>query len=458
MGSNYSRGRYGKRRYYLPRKARLAIFLACVCLLILAVVFSIRGCSRRDAVVEGPAETVQPAPQDTYDTEQTEPEPEDAEPAPEEEEIPDEEVDLGETVVQPTQRPKGTRTAVIRSIGDIVVDKHLLKAAKTSDGYDFAPFLTGVAQAMGNADYTVLNVDGPMGGKKYATYKRYQGYPQFNTPPHLMNALKDCGVDMLTLANNHALDTYYDGLKAEIDNCEKVGLAHIGAFRSQTERDTPVVVDINGVKVGFLNYTVSTNNMLQRSPAEAKQYGLATTGNSNAPKDIQALRAAGAEAVLVYMHWGEEYKRTPEKGTRAMAKMLVEAGADAVIGGHPHMVQGAEWITAAGSDGQQRKGLVLYSMGNFFTEHAPRYTDSGIIYEFTIQANETGAVEIKSPKYVPVYVWQSSDKSNFKAVLCADVIQKRPSNMPDKVFKRVKQVWNELKEVFSNGIVEAAQK
>lgn len=423
----------------MPRQIRLGIFLLVVVLLIAGIVLIVRGVrgrsSRQDALA--PVATSTPAVEDGQADLNTQVE-NTPEPQP-------------ESTPVPVAEPKaGGRSVTIRAIGDIVADTEILTAAKSQElGYDFRPFFEYVKEAMGKADYTVLNVDGPLGG---SGGRGYRGYPQFNTPPHLINALQEAGVDMLTLANNHALDTFYDGLISALDNLDSVEMDHIGAYRSQEEYDTPYVKDINGISIGFLNYTTGTNSLENHSDEAAQIYGLRYTRNSHVGEDIKALRNAGAEAVVVFMHWGNEYKRVPDAEVEKMAQKLANYGADVVIGGHPHTVQRCQYITGSLEDGTQRQTLVLYSMGNFFTDHRIQYTDAGIIFEFTLNADENSNITVTAPKYVPVYVWRWGSKGayNYRVVPIGDMVDNRPPNMDDENYSRMSQSLNEIKEIIGD--------
>lgn len=468
-------------RFAFPRQVRLAISAGVLALLILCVVLILRGCAGGgDASLDVPAAGTQQQVQDQPSAEQQ------GQPAsgdqatgeqaaqgqlPQEQQTSldasPEEQPAQEQAAAPQQtaqvlegEPFGQRSAVIRSIGDIVMHNPLLKGAYNSqdNSYDFSPYFSQIKDSMAAADYTVINVDGPMGGKKHASYR---GYPQFNTPPHLLYALVDCGVDMLTLANNHALDTYYDGLKDTIDNVESVGLDHVGAYRTQEEHDTPKVVVIGGIRVGITNYTVGTNNMAKRSDEEATLYGLRMVSNSNAPDDIQALRDAGAEVVIVYMHWGEEYLREVNNSIRNLAKKLVAAGADVVIGGHQHVVLPCEYLTVTDDSGASHTGLVLYGMGNFLSDQRARYRDSGIIFEITLQDNpQTGKVEAVSPRYIPTYVQRTKGTStyDYRVWPVGAVLDDPPSSISQDVLTRIRQVWQEQQEIFASGPATAAKK
>ena len=433
----------------LPRRIRLASFVAALVMILVLV-----RCSTPDRTIstvalatDTPAPEATQAPSEKSSAKSNVDEGEEGGDA--SADAPSEDVNIEADLAGATAAPTGAkREAVIRSFGDIIIHEPLFDTAYDAKAktFDFSPYFALISDSLAKADYTVGNVDGPMGGKGSRGYKFY---PQFNTPPHLLHALKSGGIDMLTLANNHALDTFFDGLKREINNVEKVGIDHIGAYRTQKEYDTPKVVDIKGIKVGFTNYTVSTNNLENSSDPEATEYGLRTTRNSSPKKDIAALRKAGAEFVVVYMHWGEEYVRDVTNSQKDLAKKLVQAGADMIIGGHPHVVQTIDTVSAKDESGNQRSALVVYSMGNFLCDQRARYKDSGIIFEFTLVDDGSGVVTATSPRYIPVYVWRIKAGSGFdyRVVACGNVIEDRPKSMTDEVFNRVKQVWNEQKKL-----------
>lgn len=454
----YHGRRRRRRRINYPRLAALVLVLA---LIVTGVVLLVRGLSRRDDAQQAGApavstqNAVQPEAQDNPANEDV---PQSSSDAGSQQGLPAGGADEGTSGQSPAITAGGVRTATIRSIGDIIIHEPLFKTARANadGGFDFSPFFSLISSSMSSADYTVANIDGPTGGKGSRGYKFY---PQFNTPPHILTALKEHGVDMLTLANNHALDTYFDGLKATIDNVEKAGLDHVGAYRTQEEFDTPKVVEINGIRVGFLNYTTGTNNVEKSCDPEAVIYGLRYTTNTSAKRDIQSLREAGAEAVVVYMHWGEEYERTPTNAVKKMAKSLASCGADVVVGGHPHVVQPAEWITTQDDSGASRRTLVLYSMGNFLSDQRTRYRDSGIIFEFTLSSDAAGNISVVDPKYVPVYVWRTKVSSgyDYRVVPCGKVIENPPSAMDDETLQRVKEVWSELKEYLGTDVAGIAK-
>ena len=366
-----------------------------------------------------------------------------------------------ESAPVPTAAPvstDGLRTARLRFAGDVVVDKEMLTTSYNSktQKYSFKNFFGLARDLLSNADLTAINVDGSMGGEKYYKYG-YSGYPQFNTPPTLMYALQDAGVDMLTLANNHCLDGWWEGFKQQINNADYVGLLHIGGFRTKEEHDTPEIFEINGIKVGFLNYTQSFNSMDSRGVDKAAlQYGVRSTKGADYAGDIKKVRAAGAEVVVVVMHWGKEYLLSPDDNQKAMAKEIVAAGADVIVGGHPHTAQVGGWMSATTSTGETHNCLIIYSLGNFLTEHrnvaGALRTDWGVVFEFTLQENPaTGKIDVVAPKYLPVGVWRigSPGAYDWRVVSVDATVANRPAGMSDSAYERFLAISEEASSTYA---------
>lgn len=354
------------------------------------------------------------------------------------------------------------KSATLRFIGDFVIHEPIFKSAErlarlenAEHDYDFAPMLDSIRAAMSNADFTVTNVDGCLGKKDLEKY-RYSGYPAFITPHHILYALKDCSVDMLTLANNHMLDSWYSGLMYTIDNVDSFGIRYIGASRTQEERNTPVICDVNGIRIGFLNYTKDLNSM-DRQPAldkRAMQFAVHAIKNSDCMADAKRLKDAGANVIVCCMHWGTEYEKEPDQNQKEYAEKLMEAGVDVIIGGHPHVVQRAEWLRGVNQFGETQETLCLYSLGNFLSFQRTRYRDGGIIFEFTIQEQADGSYRIVDPGYLPTWVWVTGarEKYDFKVVNIADFIENRPEGMTGKDFHQMMESYKDSIAAMSGGV------
>jgi len=353
----------------------------------------------------------------------------------------------------------GLRSATIRMAGDVIIDEEMLEASydKATDSYNFEPYFELIGDTLSRSDYTMINIEASLRKGKYG----YSGYPQFTTPPVILDVVKKFGVDMITMCNNHMLDGYCDGLVESVGHVEAAGLDHIGGYVDKADSETPEIYTINGIKVGFVTYTHTTNSM-EKYCDDRTQYLINYFKNSNCATDIASARAAGAEVIVAVTHWGEEYKREPEATTRKYAQALVAAGADVIIGGHPHMVQPAEYVTATGPDGQTRTALCLYSLGNFLSQHRVQYTDSGVVFEFTIQENADGSFSVTNPGYVPVYVWtfkNDSGDDDYRVLPVGQYLSNPPSGMSSEQVSRMKESLQEtLTLMGGNDVITALQK
>lgn len=294
------------------------------------------------------------------------------------------------------------RSVRMRVVGDIMVCDEQLDYAKQSGAYDFHDQFSLISDLLMDADYTMGNLETTIG--KYND-KAYSGYPLFNSPETLLETLLDYGMDFFTLANNHMLDRWFDGMKNTVNWVEQYGFDHVGAYRTQEERNTPVIKEIGGIKIGFVAYTHTTNTQEKVCDPAAVEYGVPYLYKADIEGDIQRLREAGAEVVIAFPHWGKEYVRSPDRNQKKYAKRLAEAGADIIIGSHSHMVQPMGYQTVANADGSTRKVFTMFSMGNFISTHTLQYTDAGVILDFTINEQPDGTFTCDNVQFIPTYCW-----------------------------------------------------
>ena len=342
--------------------------------------------------------------------------------------------------------PTGSgRSAHIRVIGDVMFHQEQLDAARQPDGsYDFTLQFQFIAPSLRNADYTIANLETTVGKYKDTNYS---GYPQFNTPESVLTTLQnDCGIDFFTLANNHMLDRWYDGMVNDVNLMEKYGFDYVGAYRSKEERNTPVIYEVNGIKIGFVAYTHSTNTMENYSDKAAKEYGVPYLYKSDIKADVQRLKDAGAEVIIALPHWGTENTHIPDSDQKAYAKKLAAYGVDIILGSHSHMVEPMLIVEGTDSEGKPRQVFCIYSMGNFISAMTMKRTDNGIILDFTIVEQPDGTFRVENVGYVPVYVWKHAGKYTVLPIL-KYTGDNRPDAMTDDQYNRMVESYHELTEV-----------
>lgn len=359
----------------------------------------------------------------------------------------------------PSPSPSPTpalRSATIRSIGEIVVEQNVLNAARTETSYDFTPMFEYIGDVVGNADWTVGDVEGPMDNRPDSAYS---GNDPFNTPPQIMLAMKAAGVDMLTLANGQTLDMLFEGLQQTIANCKTAEMDYIGAFASEEEFETPKIVDVNGINVGFLNYTTSMGGMEAQSKTDALTYGVATSTNTNPAEDVQRAKDAGADVVVAYISWGQVGARELGEAEFNAATAMAQAGVDVLIGFHSHTVIPPRWFDVQLADGTSHRMLCLCGTGNFLSDQRGQYTCNGIVFEFTIEETSAGEFEITEPVYIPTYVWryqaEDGEGYEYRVLAVGEWLENRPDGMDDEEYRRLQAVWRDIQQTMAQGNVSA---
>ena len=355
-------------------------------------------------------------------------------------------------VPTPTPTPE-PRSATIRSLGEIAMQQNLLRCAVNGNTFNFDSMFVDVADIIGNADYTVADVEGTLGGTT-----EYSGSARMVTPPSLIGTLKNCGVDMLMLANDHALDGGFNELQATINNCATEGMAYVGAASSAEERQTPVIKEINGIKVAFLAYTETLNDNEQNADPAAIEYGVNLISKSNAKKDIEDARAAGADIIVCYCSWGEMFKATPTDTQKVIAQKLNDWGVDVIIGYNPHVVQPAAWLESKDADGNVHRTLCLGATGNLLSDQYGQY-DSGIIFQFTIQETEYGHFAVTNPIYVPTYVWRNETEDgryDYRTLAVGQWLESAPEGMAYADAARMRQIWADVQAVMGSEVAAVA--
>ena len=338
---------------------------------------------------------------------------------------------------QPTATPTPAVSVHFRAAGDVMSHKLQLTHAKQKDGsYNYDSQFAGVKDALSKADYTIVNLE-----LSIAVDGNYSSFPYFRTPEAILATLQDCGVDMFTMANNHILDGFWEGFTHTISKVEEYGFAHVGAYRTAEEAHQPLVIDINGIKFGFLAYTLDVNDNDKRIDSDKAKICVKRLADADFKADVQALRDAGAEVVICLPHWGEEGRRSVTGECKRYAEEMVNAGVDIILGSHPHVVLPIN-VGKKVVNGEEKDILIAWSMGNFISYMASQYMDSGIIVDFTVTRDENGKISIHDVGYVPVYV--AGNTRYFRLICSGDYTNSRPQGMTEEDYTRMKQSVREI--------------
>ena len=318
----------------------------------------------------------------------------------------------------PTDPPDGVvATATIGAMGDVILHDRVIEGGKKSNGiYNFDNIFTHITETVTAVDYSIINMEGTLAGD--GNGYDYKGYPRFNAPDAIVDAVKAAGFDMMLTANNHSYDTGTVGFTRTQQTIANRGLDYIGT-RLNEVLPNYLVRDINGIKVGMSCYTFDTGTNADGSKSlnsiamTVEDSKLINTFNLWTPDDlyaklgpeIQAMRETGAECIVLFIHWGDEYKTTPSDRQHTMAQTLCDMGVDVIVGSHPHVVQPVELLTSA--DGHTT--LCLYSLGNAVSNIRTEdgfgaHTEDGIFFTFNLVKYTDGTVLVERAQALPTWV------------------------------------------------------
>jgi poly-gamma-glutamate synthesis protein (capsule biosynthesis protein) len=253
------------------------------------------------------------------------------------------------SVIEPETPPPVDRVARIAAVGDIMLGG---KAEPFLDrkGYDY-PF-AATAHLLRSADLAIGNLETPLTDRGSPLVEKT--YLFRNPPDKVAPALKLAGFDVVTLANNHILDYGVEGLQDTIQSLQGVEIAHVGAGMNLQEARRPAVLTLpDGQTVGFLGYSNTFPEEFWATPASP---GTAFGHVEHVRSDVQELVARQVDIIVVSFHWGRERQPQLRPYQPLLAHAAIDAGADLVLGHHPHILQGVE---------RYKQGLILYSLGNY---------------------------------------------------------------------------------------------
>lgn len=286
------------------------------------------------------------------------------------------------------------RELTVAVTGDVLPHQPVMDAARTSEGsYDFVPLLRALAGPLGRADLALCHLEVPLSRDHHGL----SSYPVFNAPPEVATALADVGYDGCSLASNHSFDQGVAGVRATLDVLDDAGLGHAGMARSRRESQRIRTYDVDGVRVAHLSYTYGLNGF---TLPPGRQWLVNTIAVPRIRRDARRARRAGADVVLVSMHWGTEYVAQPTPEQRRLARRLLrDSHVDALIGHHAHVVQPVERVAGR---------VVVYGLGNLLSNQSAACcaaaTQDGVLVELRLRGRPGERFQVDRVRYLPTMV------------------------------------------------------
>ena len=312
-------------------------------------------------------------------------------------------------------------TATIGATGDLLMHLPVINSCRESDGtYNFDEIFQYLKEYSSQVDYAAANLETTL----FGTGKAWSGFPNFNCPDSIVDGAKNAGFDMLLTGNNHSFDTGLEGYLRTIEVVKGAGLEKLGTMTGPEDAKWHIA-DINGIKVGMLSYTYETTTgtrgerpALNGLPMYGATYEYVNCFRMEEPEPFLAevkeymaqMEAAGAEATVLFIHWGIEYNTTQNAQQTTIAQGLCDLGIDVIIGGHPHVVQPVELLSS--TTDPNHKTVCLYSMGNAVSNQRlgnlsminTAHTEDGVFFSVTFEKYSDGKVYLVGTDLMPTWV------------------------------------------------------
>ena len=294
-------------------------------------------------------------------------------------------------------------SARIMANGDLLYHDIIYISAKKADGtYDFHENFEYVKPWLKQADLVIGDFEGTVNKDHYLA-----GYPLFNAPGEVMDAIKDAGYQVLDLAHNHILDSQIEGVVSTADAIEKAGMTPIGVYTHEPRDKAPIVIkEVNGIKVAILAYSYGFNGIEQSISQENYNRYLSDLDEDKMKAEIERAEKE-ADITIIMPQMGVEYQIEPTEEQKKLYHKMIDWGADIIFGGHPHVVEPAETVEKEGD-----KKLIIYSMGNFISNQRietmqdvenAKWTERGVLMDVTIK-KKSGKTTIETAQAHPSWV------------------------------------------------------
>ncbi len=342
--------------------------------------------------------------------------------------------------------------------GDIMAHMPQINSAQTEQGgYDFTENYAYVKPILQNSDLAICNIEFTFAGKPYS------GYPSFSAPGQIAEAVKDAGFDIAATANNHSYDKGLKGIKRTIETLYKAGLIVTGTVKNKNDKKY-AVVEANGVKIAVIAATyespeINGKQTINGRVLDKKSELLINTFNyktldedlKNFKDYANEAKKDGAEIVIFFLHWGNEYETTPNAVQKEIAEKTALLGADIIFGSHPHVLQTYEILIDTETG---KKTPVFYSLGNFISNQRAEIlkmpgTEYGMIAAVKIVFDkDTRKIADISADYIPTWTDKYHDGSRYVyhiVPLTGDFAENEPlitSGHAEKAKKALESITN----------------
>ncbi len=285
----------------------------------------------------------------------------------------------------------------ISAVGDILCGSEMLEDAhQKDDTYTFDYMFQNITSYIKKSDIVLGTMETNF------TNNPYSGYGNRNSPKEFGNAVKNSGINLVSISTNHSLDYGSNGLKTTKEYLQEIGFSTVG---DRLEKETVNIQTIKGAKIAFLSYTYGVEDSSSKGKKDLESLNIF---NEKIAKEDLKYAKENADYIFVIMHWGDDYATRPSKDQEKIADFLVENGANVILGNHPAVIQPME----VRENENNENVFIAYSLGNYISSISYEASKVELVLNIELRKRgEDGKVVLSKVDYTPIYVLDNGEKA-----------------------------------------------
>lgn len=327
----------------------------------------------------------------------------------------------------------------LAAVGDILMSADQLSDVRQADGsYDFSQVFSSVSGDLVGADLTVGNFEGNLCGDPADA-------ETMNYPTALAEALRDTGFDVLQTSNTYSVENGLSGLRSTKSILTSCGIKAVGTFSDEEDRKDHgvTIAKVNGIKIAFVAFTKGVNNVRLPDGADYcvnllyRDYDSNYT-EVNRSKIVSCMEEAASQnpdVIIAMVHWGSEYSEKISQTQQEIEDLLLQNGADVILGSHSHLVGKMAQKKITLSDGTKKNVFVAYSLGNFYCDSYESDAQTSLILNLEFTKYTDGTTKITNASYTPVYIADHGKEApvRYQVLNARNAIRQYDDNYYDRV-------------------------
>ena len=338
----------------------------------------------------------------------------------------------------------------LNAIGDVMAHTPQLNAQynHNTNTYSFDNNYTYVSKYIKQADLAIANLETTLAGDSIP----YSSYPTFNTPDELADALKNAGIDIISTINNHTFDKGDLGVERTLDVLKSKNLEVIGTVSNTSDKNY-IIKEIKGISIGITSFSygelrentkfLNGIKVSDSSKEKLNVFDMYNVDNAFNTINKTLQNISDTDIQVLVIHWGDEYRRTPNEFQTNLAQKLSDSGVDIIIGSHPHVVQPVDTITSTNGNNET---LVIYSLGNFISNQrrellGTSFTEDGLMVDIEITKNNEKTF-VSKVNCIPTWVNKYTNEGKLTYEVLPITSKENFNNLDNITLDKIKNSYN----------------